>query len=647
MGPYRLGPFPRFRLRTLRSKLFLSMLILAVLPLVVTGRISYRIASEGAVTEAKEKLRDLPLTAGGRIESMMYFLNNDVQTAGHLPLFRAVRVPDWRSAAFFQQKMQLHAGLVWVGASDAQGRIIVASDPETVGTDVSSTGWFRNASKVSFEAWQQVDKAVWMSDGLPSRFASGRPIVCLNTPIYDYGGQFAGVIHYEVSLAFLAQAIKGLQLGQGGSIMLVKGDGTILADQTGLLLEQKRNATTLEAFRRAKAGQTGVVRERDLSGADAFISYTPLHGFLHYQGLGWSILASQRAEEVYAASVALARLHLWIAGVGILLILAGGFFLLDRGVSRPIAALAARATAIGQGDLDTPIPEVSGTEIGLLARSLDQMVRDLKANEQARRETAAQLLQASKLASIGELAAGVAHELNQPLMVIRGLSQSLLLDPTLSPARGKDLALIEKNTERMARIISHLRSFSRQSQMEAQAVHPHEVLENALALVRDPLDKASIDLRREYERGCPTIIGDANQLEQAFLNLITNAIDAMEAEDGGTLSVSTRSYRPDGNGDGPAMVEVRITDTGPGILPEHLPRVFDPFFTTKPPGRGTGLGLSICYGIVKDHGGTVHVESRPGEGTRFTLAFPSAQALLDSGQGPAPTAGPAAREVPA
>ncbi len=643
-----MGPYRRFRLGTLRSKLFLSMLILGVLPLVVTGVISYWIARDGAVKETKEKLRNLPLTVGGRIESMMYFLDNDVQTTGHLPLFRAVRVPDWRSAAFFQQKMQLHAGLVWVGASDAQGRIIVASDPETVGTDVSSTGWFRNASKVSFEAWQQVDKAVWMSDALPSRFARGRPIVCLNTPIYDYGGQFAGVIHYEVSLAFLAQAIKGLQLGQGGSIMLVKGDGTVLADQDGVAFEQKRNVSTLEAFRHAKAGETGIVKERDLSGADAFISYTPLQGFLHYPGLGWSILASQRVEEIYAPSVALARLHLWMAGVGILLILAGGFFLLDRGVSRPIAALAARATAIGRGDVDTPIPQVSGTEIGLLARSLDQMVRDLKANEQARRETAAQLLQASKLASIGELAAGVAHELNQPLMVIRALSQSLLLDPTVSPARGKDLALIEKNTERMARIISHLRSFSRQSQMEPQAVDLHEALENALALVRDPLDKASIKVRREYEGACPIIVGDANQLEQAFLNLITNAIDAMEAQDGGTLCVGARSRRPDGNRDGPLSVEVVITDTGPGIPPEHLPRIFDPFFTTKPPGRGTGLGLSICYGIVRDHGGTIQVESRPGEGTRFTLALPcSAQASPDPGQGPAPTAGRAARKVPA
>jgi len=640
-----MGPCRRFRLRTLRSKLFLSMLILGVLPLAVTGVISYRIASEGAVKEAKEKLRSLPLTAGGRVESMMYFLTNDVQTAGHLPLFRAVRIPDEMSA-FFQLKMRLHPGLAWIGASDARGRLIAASDPEAVGTDVSNEGWFRNARTVSFEAWQQVDRAVWMSDALPSKFARGRPIVCLNTPIYGYAEEFAGTIHYEVALAFLAQAVEGLQVGQGGSIVLVKGDGTVLADQDGVAFEQNRNVSTLEAFRRAKAGETGIVRERDPSGADVFISYTPLQGFLHYPGLGWSILASQRVEEVYAPSVTLARLHLWIAGVGILLILAGGFFLLDRGVSRPIAALAARATAVGRGDLDTPVPQVSGTEIGLLARSLDQMVRDLKANEQARRETAAQLLQASKLASIGELAAGVAHELNQPLMVIRALSQSLLLDPMVPPARAKDLALIEKNTERMARIIAHLRSFSRQSQMESQAVDLHEVLENALALVRDPLDKASIKVRRQYEGACPRIIGDANQLEQAFLNLITNAIDAMEAQDEGTLSVGTRSRHSAGNGDRSSTVEITITDTGPGIPPEHLPRIFDPFFTTKPPGRGTGLGLSICYGIVKDHGGTIHVESRPGEGTRFTLVFPcTTGASSGPGQAPAPMARSAPREI--
>ncbi|MBI3079292.1 MAG: HAMP domain-containing protein [Deltaproteobacteria bacterium] len=633
-------------LGTLRSKLFVAMLILGVLPLVLTGIISYRIASHGAVEEAKQKLRNLPLTAGGRIESMMYFLSNDIQTAAHLPLFRATRDQD-QMAAFVQQKIRLHPGLAWLAASDAHGRLMAASDPEKVGTDVSREGWFRNARVVSFEAWQQADKAVWMSDALPSKFAAGQPIVCLNTPIYDYAERFAGTIHYEVALAFLARALKGVQLGQRGSVMLVKGDGTVLADQDGVVFEQKRSASTLDAFRRAKAGEAGIVKERDLSGAEAFISYTPLQGFLHYPGLGWSILATQPVEEVYAPSLALSRLHAWIGGIGVLLILIGGFFLLDRGVSRPIAALAARATAIGRGDLNTPIPQVSGTEIGLLARSLDQMVRDLKANEQARRETEAQLLQAGKLASIGELAAGVAHELNQPLMVIRALSQSLLVDPALSADREKDLALIEKNTERMARIISHLRSFSRQSQMERQPVDLQEVLENALALVRDPLDAASIEVRRAYARPLPTIVGDANQLEQAFLNLITNARDAMEPQGGGTLSVTTRARGPDGNGDGPTTVEVVIADTGAGIPPEHLGRIFDPFFTTKAPGRGTGLGLSICYGIVRDHGGTVHVESRPGEGTRFTLVFPSvAPPPLDPGRVSEPAAtGSAAREA--
>lgn len=640
------GLYRRFRLGTLRSRLFLSMLILGVLPLATTGVISYRIASEGAVKEAKENLRNLPLAAGGRIESTMYFLMNDVQTTGHLPLFQ--RQNQDQMSALFQLKMRLHPGLAWIGASDVRGRLMASSDLEAVGTDVRSSTWFRNASKVSFEAWHQADKAVWMSDATPSRFASGQPIVCLNTPIYDDTGEFTGVIHYEVALAFLAQAVKGLELGRGGSIMLVKGDGTVLADQHGVAFEQARNVSTLQAFRRARAGETGIVRERDLSGADAFISYTPLRGFLHYPGLGWSILASQRVEEIYAPSAAVAHVYLWMVGVGILVILVAGFFLLDRGVSLPIAALAARATAIGRGDLDTPIPQVSGSEIGLLARSLDQMVRDLKANEQARRETAAQLLQASKLASIGELAAGVAHELNQPLMVIRALSQSLLLDPAVSSAREKDLALIEKNTERMARIIGHLRSFSRQSQMEPHAVDLREALENALALVRDPLDAASIEVRREYDAACPLIIGDANQIEQAFLNLITNAIDAMDAQDGGTLSVDIRACHTDGDADGPPMVEVRITDTGRGIPSEHLTRIFDPFFTTKPSGRGTGLGLSICYGIVKDHGGAIRVESRPGEGTRFTLAFPSAAAApFDSVLGQAPAPGPVAQEVPA
>ncbi len=250
---------------------------------------------------------------------------------------------------------------------------------------------------------------------------------------------------------------------------------------------------------------------------------------------------------------------------------------------------------------------------------LEQRVEE---RTKALKEAQAELVQSAKLAAMGTLAAGVAHELNQPLTVIRGYAQGLLADAGLDPEVKADLDRIQAQTGRMAKIINHLRDFSRQAKGTFEPVALNDVIEAAFSLLTQQLRLRNVRVVTELDPGLPVIRGDRVQLEQVFINLITNARDAMQSHNGGRLTVKTRGADP--------FVEAIVADTGPGIPEGIRARIFDPFFTTKEVGQGTGLGLSISYGIVRDHGGEIRAETRPGWGAVFVVRLPMAQV-----QGPA------------
>lgn len=246
-----------------------------------------------------------------------------------------------------------------------------------------------------------------------------------------------------------------------------------------------------------------------------------------------------------------------------------------------------------------------------LEQKVEERTRDLK-------ETQAQLIQSGKLAAVGTLAAGIAHELNQPLMVIRGYAQELLVDERLVDEEiREDLRRIEAQTTRMVGIINHIRDFSRQSKGKRQVTDLNHMVRDALTLLEQQLKAKNIVVVRELLPALPPVWADPMQIEQVFLNLITNARDAMEAV--GTGSITIRTGLAADN-----QVLLSITDTGPGIPRELQTRIFDPFFTTKEVGKGTGLGLSICHGIIEEHGGALTMESpvADGRGARFIITLP-------------------------
>jgi len=237
-------------------------------------------------------------------------------------------------------------------------------------------------------------------------------------------------------------------------------------------------------------------------------------------------------------------------------------------------------------------------------------------------EKEAQLIQASKLATLGEMAAGIAHELNQPLNVMK-IGSDFLREMS---SEGKKVTDEELNTvteemssqvDRASAIIKHMRDFARIADTKAEEVDVNKPIRDVFKILGQQLKLREIELELDLDENLPPIMADSNKLEQVFINLVTNARHAMEEKaPGSTRLLQIKSFLDNGD------VTVTVSDTGSGIPDDIIDRIFDPFFTTKEVGKGTGLGLSISYGIVKDYGGTIRVESKVGNGTTFELRFP-------------------------
>lgn len=231
------------------------------------------------------------------------------------------------------------------------------------------------------------------------------------------------------------------------------------------------------------------------------------------------------------------------------------------------------------------------------------------------RELQSRLIQSEKMAAIGMLAGGVAHEINNPLGGILAFAQLAMRELPPEHTSYHDLKEIEEAALRCKRIVQDLLDFSRQNKDDARApLGLNEVLKKIIPLIRVQVRNSQIELKSELGEALPQVYGNAHKLQQVFLNLITNAYQAM-GKKGGKLTLKTERDEKGG-------VSVRIADTGPGISPENIGKIFDPYFTTKPQGEGTGLGLSITYGIIKEHGGNIQVESVLGQGTVFIVSFP-------------------------
>ena len=450
-------------------------------------------------------------------------------------------------------------------------------------------------------------------------------MVRFSTPVFFADGRLAGVITInvwgeaagltinrliapEAGSAFLIE--RNLQDPQRNGIYLFHQDSTCeFGNQTGsrITVFQHYPEFITAAWMGSDQGVTIHPQSKDII-AHQFISP------YHRQDKGWVVVVNARRDFFMAPLATIRQRILWFSALVLALVVVAAWFF-ARSLTRPIQDVIDGTHRIGK-DLRHRIPVRSADELGALAREINRMAASLEEHLAEKKRIAERICQSEKLASIGEMAAGLAHELNTPLnnaRVLSALAKKDLERGRVDPeAIKEDLDDILRQTDRCTRIIAGLLSFARRQEPDRSPQDINRLLQECIDLVRIRSAKRAVSVVLEAEDELPQLAVDGHQMQQVFVNLMLNAIDAME--EGGRLTVSTALRRDE--------VHIRFADTGSGIAPEHLGKIFDPFFTTKDVGKGTGLGLAVSYGIVRRHGGGIDVASTLGTGSVFTVTLP-------------------------
>ncbi len=391
---------------------------------------------------------------------------------------------------------------------------------------------------------------------------------------------------------------------------------------------ERRPRVPLSRLAPLRAGEDVVVIDRDYERAGRIFTYVRVH-------FAAPSAAAIEVSQSLAGHAAVHREVLRSAGLTALAVaIASGVVTSLLGlvlVGRPLAELVAQARRIGEGDLSYRIATLHHDEIAELAREMNRMcdhLHDARENEKAQAEAKmtalSQLRHADRLATVGRLAAGLAHELGTPLNVVHARARQMMAG-TLTPAEVSDRSrILVEQVDRMTRLIRQLLDFARKRELQRTEVDVRALVDRAVALLDPVARKRGVSL--VVTGNIEPLPGkvDPEQMTQVVLNLVMNAVHVSDS--GQVVAVVLgrgRAVPPaeDGRGQQPCL-RIEVRDKGSGIAPDVLPHIFEPFFTTKEVGEGTGLGLSVAYGIVKDHAGWIDVSSRVGEGSTFTVWLP-------------------------
>lgn len=414
--------------------------------------------------------------------------------------------------------------------------------------------------------------------------------------------------------------------GDLNTVFLVDNKGYIFAHPNEELIGQSLAdhpvVKDIESGRETGSGQFAMK-----DGEDIIANYGPINGTNLY------IVVTTPEKQAFVAARDL-LITVLTFGIGFLIIGSVLSFALASRITKPLNELKDIASQIGSGDFKVEVNVKSNDEVGELATIIDTMKRSLLERDDQIEHSKMALVQSEKMSAFGQLSAGIAHEVKNPLAGILGhaqLGKSKSKDPDVT----KHLDMIERETRRTKEIIENLMKFARAEKPDLTATDLHETVSRAVDLVDHQISLQGIKIVRDFHP-VSQVNANSNQIQQVLLNLMMNAGHAMETAKTKTLTVSVE--------DKPQVVQIRIKDSGQGMTPEVQKRIFEPFFTTKPAGKGTGLGLSVSIGIVQDHKGKIYVESQVGVGTTFFIDIPkigSAGAVAS-----APTAAPVAKPVP-
>jgi signal transduction histidine kinase len=494
----------------------------------------------------------------------------------------------------------------------------------------SSSGQYTRSTGLDFSNLQIVkDILAGKEDQMGDKFTDlvDTPLgkaVLTSAAVRDAKGNFNGVLLVGSRLHPMIEITKNEALAD---VLLYNLSGTLL-DST-LISTDPENKSLSDLLLPVPDAKVNQIIEVSLNGRQYQVVFTPL--VIRRQKAGWlgTVLSSDyvSAENLtnrntFVLLFTLSTLATFLIGN-----------VIARSIARPVEKLNTIAQAVAAGDLEQQTGLKRNDEIGDLAAAFDQMTlrlreRTLEAknlyqeaiernqelvrtNEQLR-DTQLQLIHSEKMAAVGQLTAGIIHDVKNPIAVIKGFAELLLEDPRLEPDVKKQVKAMRESAIKANRIITDLLTFSRQSEPEMRESNMVETVEAALRMTSFLARESQIHVVTELPTEPVVMRFDPQQIEQVLINLIQNAIQAMSPHGTLTVRLTAQDHR--------AILAVK--DTGVGIPQENLTRIFDPFFTTKPEGEGTGLGLSVSYGIVACHNGKINVQSEPGQGSEFSVDLP-------------------------
>jgi signal transduction histidine kinase len=505
--------------------------------------------------------------------------------------------------------------------------------------------------------WQQtVQQAnAYISGVMPSgrgSFSSSEETIDIAIPLWDSAGQtILGVMKICYGFNNLFAPISEVRIGDTGHAMLFDSGGTPLICP---ILPRDQHLVTPLLLGSIQSSTPGwLIAPDDAHGAyNTIVGYAPVPmmnrlGGPNLGGKSWHIFIRQHPAESYAPAYAMLGKVAILGGILIGMLALSGLYVGSR-ITKPIRELQKGAKLIGEGQLDHRLAIQTRDEVEELAGEFNRMAGRIKASqeerarwhrelelkveertaelrrsEEMRREAYAQMMHAEKLASLGRMAAGVAHEIGNPLSSISAIIQVLERGKVTEEKRSSYLHSLKQLVNRIDRTLRGLLAFSRPTPPKLEALDIHQVIEEAIRITEPDPRFRKIVIDRKPAQVLHDIQGDPDQLVQVFVNLLLNAADAVS--ENGKITIET------GIGPGTDEVTIIFSDNGHGIPREALSRIFDPFYTTKGPGKGTGLGLSICRGIIEGLGGQIRVESTEGKGTTFTITLPR-QNLLSKEQ---------------
>ncbi|NIM92696.1 MAG: HAMP domain-containing protein [Anaerolineales bacterium] len=631
---------------SIATKLILSFLLIIVVISLVFIMVGIRLTSDRIVEEAQEKVRNDLNTAREIYSTTLYGIEDVVRfTANRFFLKDALVMGYSASIAEELENVRIREGLDILSLTDAEGNVILRSNNldfseeyeienelvqnvlmrknhESATTIISDEELDRESSQLAEQASFTLIDTPLAIERDETEITDGMMLASA-APVFDYQNKLAGVLYggillnrnYEIVDKIKQTVYEDLKY-EGKDI----GTATIFQDDVRIATNV-RNSDGSRAIgtRVSEEVYNQVVIEGEPWIGRAYVvndwyitAYEPIENISRdIIGILYVGMLEEKYTDLQRETV-LTFLGITLLGSIAAMALA---YLLARRISVPIQELAAATKEIEQGNLDAEVNIKSRDELGELAETFNAMRGALKERDRQIREYAQRkVMESERLALIGQIAANVAHELNNPLQGIVTYSHLLLEKMSDESSATDSLNKIVIQANRCRDIIRGLLDFSRQIKPDKTLCNINSVIDQCVSLVEHQALFHNVQITKHFSEDLPMVYVDPSQMQQVFMNMIINAAEAIE--DSGQLSLETKFDQTED------LVEIDITDTGEGIPEENLDKLFDPFFTTKEVGKGTGLGLAISYGIIKEHEGTISVESELKKGTTFHIKLP-------------------------